>query len=86
MGTKMGTEQIKNAAKPSKYGMFESSLYLRVPSRALKEHEKDIRMDILFSCYRSSAGHSKVRVSPLRSGRRRANVHRTFCDVSRSFL
>ena len=36
MGTKMGTEQIKNAAKPSKYGMFESSLYLRVPSRALR--------------------------------------------------
>lgn len=35
MGTKRGTEKIKNAAKSSKYGMFESSLYLRVPSRAL---------------------------------------------------
>ena len=39
-----------------------------------KEQEKDIRMDILFLFSRS----------PLRFGRCRTNVPRTFCNVSRS--
>ena len=56
------------------------------PVSRSRNTKKDIRKDILFSCYQSAAGHSKVRVSPLRSGPRKAEVPRTSCAVSRSNL
>ena len=75
---------------------------VRVPSRALKETQKDgIRLDTIFFVFSSPAGARRFEVSaplrslqserppdvlqsPLRFGRCKANVHWTFCNVSRS--
>ena len=75
---------------------------VRVPSRALKETQKDgIRLDTIFFVFSSPAGTRRFEVSaslrslqserpqdvlqsPLRFGRCKANVHWTFCNVSRS--
>ena len=56
---------------------------VRVPSRALKSTRKGIRNGYPFLCCSSPAGLECSR-SPLRSGRCKANVHWTFCNVSRS--
>ena len=57
---------------------------VRVPSRALKETQKDgIQPDTIFLCFRAPPGLEGSR-SPLRSGRCETNVHRTFRNVSRS--
>ena len=49
---------------------------------ALNKTKEDIRMDILF-CFIESNPGLEVRLSPLRSGPRKAEVRRTSCAVSR---
>ncbi len=50
---------------------------IRIPSRAVIK-KKDILMDILFTLLESNPG-LEVRMSPLRSGPRKTEVHRTSC-------
>ena len=56
---------------------------VRVPSRALNSTRKGIRNGYPFLYCSSPAGLERSR-SPLCSGRCKANVHWTFCNVSRS--
>ena len=57
---------------------------VRFPSRALGTNKKDIQADVLFICFEAQPC-LEVRLSPLRSGPRKAEVPRTSCAVSRSF-
>ena len=61
-------------------GFMENTSRVRVPSRALWKHKKTSgRMSFL--CLRAPPGLEGSR-SPLRSGRRKADVPRTSCAVS----
>ena len=58
---------------------------VRVPSRALWNTKRISHRGYPFCVPRSSADTRRVRVSTLRSGRRKAEVPRTSCAVSRSW-
>ena len=56
---------------------------VRVPSRALYSNKKDIQKDVLFCLKRAPPGLEGSR-STFHSGRRKTDVPRTSCAVSRS--
>lgn len=66
-------------------GFMENTSRVRVPSRALKGTRKGYPNGYPFSCFRAPPGLEGSR-SPLRFGRCRTNVPRTFCNVSRSLV
>ena len=63
-------------------GFMGNTSRVRVPSRALEKQREGHPKGCPFSLFPSPARGSKIRGLHCRSGRRRANVHRTFCDVS----
>ena len=81
-GTRQNTKQYARVAQLVEHDLAKVGAAGSSPVSRSQRNKKRISERIFFSCFRAPPGLEGSR-SPLRFGRCRTNVPRTFCNVSR---